>query len=531
MSKRVLILTVAVMCVCRAGAAERWLIERAPAEGLAADDRWQLAAADLLVRNALARLRGVTLVSKEDVASDVATLELSRVGSAKGDVRVTLGKYARATGLIVFEPAATRDVQVSVRVIDLTSGNREETRTRKLNLDDIYDIVAVMHSEAIRSAEFLGRVVTRDEVVRMQRFPELSVDALKALGKGIDARDDAERARFFKQATVLSPEAPLAWYLHARQLHSGGENLEAISAYRRAVNLDGEVVAYHYDLGNAFFDERRYCEAEGEYRRAIELDPSHAPSHGNLIRAWKALEGKPEEMLRSYAALMGARFETTSAAQLEAGRLWWEMGKPAEAVAAFRKAAALDASDPVAQFNLAHALEQSGKPDEAVAEYKRAVELAPNYAKAHNNLAFLYEKRDRETLALFHYQQAVKFAPDYALAWNNLGILYGRRGMHRLEVEAFRRQVRLTPKDPLAHFNLGVAYHRTREYRAAIECYKKSLELKPDDKPTHWQLAQAYERASVWNLANDHWRKVLSLDPTPEEKTTAERHIRENAAR
>jgi len=522
------------MCVCRAGAAERWLIERAPAEGLAADDRWQLAAADLLVRNALARLRGVTLVSKSDVASDVAALELSRLSSATGDVRVTLGKYARANGLIVIDVDATVRNCVGLRVIDLRHPDREKAIAGQLLDADEMDGAAALMVRHI--GETLGRPPSAEELARISGHPKslkgrLTREVLTALGKGIDARDDAERGLFFRQATALAPESPVAWYLHARQLHSGGENLEAISAYRRAVNLDGEVVAYHYDLGNAFFDERRYCEAEGEYRRAIELDPSHAPSHGNLIRAWKALEGKPEEMLRSYAALMGARFETTSAAQLEAGRLWWEMGKPAEAVAAFRKAAALDADDPIGHFNLAHALEQSGKPDEAVAEYKRAVELAPNYAKAHNNLAFLYEKRDRETLALFHYQQAVKFAPDYALAWNNLGILYGRRGMHRLEVEAFRRQVRLTPKDPLAHFNLGVAYHRTREYRAAIACYRKSLELKPDDKPTHWQLAQAYERASVWNLANDHWRKVLSLDPTPEEKTTAERHIRENAAR
>ena len=530
MGRRVFVLTLLVLLMCRAALGERWLIERAPDAGLAAADRWQLAAAEVLLRYRLAQLRGVTLLSKSDVASDVATLGLERLSSATGEVRVKLGKFARASGLIELAAPVGRGGQVGLRAIDLTRADREKSWRVAVKLDDADDINVRMHMLAIESARLLHRVPSEDEVVRMKRRTQLSLDALVALAKGTDARTDAERELLFKQATMLAPEAALVWYLQARQLHATGQNLEAISAYRRAIRLDGEQTSYHYDLANAFFDERRYAEAATEYERAISLDPSHAPSHENLIRVRKRQGLKPDAVLAKYRELTSARLETP-VVHLQVGRLLVGMKKLPEAIAAFREAVKLDASDPIGQFNLAHALEQAHKEAEAIAEYKRAVELAPNYAKAHNNLAFLYEKNGKETLALFHYQRAVKFAPDYALAWNNLGILYGKRGKHRLEVEAFRRQVKLTPKDPVAHFNLGVAYHRTREYKLAIASYKKSLELKPDDKLTHWHLAHAYERAGIWNLANDHWRKVLSLNPTPEEKTTAERHIRENTAR
>jgi Flp pilus assembly protein TadD len=95
-------------------------------------------------------------------------------------------------------------------------------------------------------------------------------------------------------------------------------------------------------------------------------------------------------------------------------------------------------------------------------------------------------------------------------------------------MEAFRQEVKLTPKDPFAYYNLGVACHRAGETKNAIEAYKKALELTPDDKPTHWQLAHAYERAGLWNLANAEWNAVLKLTPTPEEKATAEKHLKEN---
>jgi len=509
---------------------ERWLIERgrsaSKVDGTAAE-----AATELLLRSKLAELRGVTLLSKADVKWDVATLELVRLSSARGKTRVTLGRFARARALIaadILGVPGREGFTIRLRVIDLSRENREQTFKAKVDPPGVEAAVAKVVPEA---AKFLGRTPTPEELARINRSTSLSADALAALARSVDAKTPAERQLFTKLATTHAPEAPLAWYLHARALHASGQTLEAVSAYRRAIKLDDRVTAYHYDLGNAFFDGKRYAEAAAEYQRAIALDATHGASHANLVRAWQGQGKKPAAVVAAYAEMMGERFETLAVVQLQAGRLTWEMKKPAEAVAAFRKAVSLDAADPVLHFNLAHALERTGKTTEAVDEYAKAIALAPNYAKAHNNLACLYEGKGKPTLALFHYQQAVKYAPDYALAWNNLGILYGKRGKHRLEAEAFKKQARLTPGDAVAWFNLGVAWHRLRQYRSAINAYRKSLELKPDDKLTHWNLAQAYERLSVWNLANEHWHKVLKLAPTEKEKTTAERHIAENRDR
>lgn len=530
MTRRAAAAVFVVMCLCRGAPGERWLIERGEATDLAPGNSWVPAACELLLRSKLSELRGVRLISKEDVKSDVATLELNRLSSASGKVRVRLGEFARAGGLLVIEPPDGRGADLKLRVINLTQADRERTLSVELKLDDVHDIEAHMTMIALEWARFLGRAPSPREVARMNRPRGLTRDALVALAKGTDAKADAERGLFFKQATMLAKEAPLAWYLHARQLHASGRTLEAISAYRSAVRLDGEQVATHYDLGNAFFDEKRYDEAVQEYTRAIALDASHAPSHENLLRALGMQELPPEEVLAKYREVTAA-CEQQPVVHLQVGRLLMERGKHAEAVASLRRAVELDHDDAIARYNLALALERLGKENEAFYEYKEAIRFAPNYAKAYNNVAFLYEKKDKQRLALFYYQQAVKYAPDYALAWNNLGILYGKRGMHRLELEAFRTQVKLTPADPVAYFNVGIALHRRRQYAPAIASYKKALELAGDDKPAHWHLALAYEHEQLWNLANRHWKKVLELNPTDEERKTAERHIGENEKR
>ena len=504
--------------------ADRWLIERGPSPAdLAADASALPAAAELLIRRDLAELQGVALASKADVKSDIITLELNRLSSAEGDTRVSLGLYARAKALVAIDITGGATPQLTLRAIDLTQPAQEKSFSAPLDPAKLEESAAALCAQA---AEFLGRKPTPAQLARMQSPTGLSAESLAALGRCVGSQDAAERELLARQAAQGSPKSALAQYLYARELHAAGRPTDAISAYREANRLDDAVSAYHYDLGNAFFDDKRHDEAIAEYARAVALDPSHAESHENFIRAHEAKGDAPDAVLAAYRALV-APYPDLAAAHVNLGRLLARLGKFAEAVDELHKACDLAPMDPVVRYDLGHVLEQAGKETEAFYEYKEAIKFAPNYAKVHNSLGRLYEARKKDNLAVYYYTQAVKFAPDYAAAWANLGVLYGKRDKGPLEIEAFKQQARLTPTDPAAHYNLGVALQRSGDAKGAIERFKKALELSPDDKPSHWQLAHAYERARLMNLAAAEWRKVLSLAPTPEEKATAERHMAE----
>lgn len=105
-------------------------------------------------------------------------------------------------------------------------------------------------------------------------------------------------------------------------------------------------------------------EARDAYRRALELDPSHADAHVNL------------------------------------GRLLHEAGKVADAAAHYRLALDADPDHATAAFDLGIALEDLGRYGEAVSAYRQAIRADPTMADAYYNLARLYEKLGKKAAAL-----------------------------------------------------------------------------------------------------------------------------------
>lgn len=108
------------------------------------------------------------------------------------------------------------------------------------------------------------------------------------------------------------------------------------------------------------------AEARRAYRRALELDPSHAGAHVNL----GCLEHEANHLTaaeRHYRAALDAR-----------------------------------AGDDVAAFNLGVVLEDLGRLDEARAWYQRALEADPSCADAHYNLARLHDQLGDPAAALRH---------------------------------------------------------------------------------------------------------------------------------
>jgi hypothetical protein len=69
-----------------------------------------------------------------------------------------------------------------------------------------------------------------------------------------------------------------------------GNPVEAEGAYRRALELDPQSVIAHYDLGLLLQQQGRLRQALREFRRVIELDSRHAWAHyqvGTLLEGWR----------------------------------------------------------------------------------------------------------------------------------------------------------------------------------------------------------------------------------------------------
>ena len=97
--------------------------------------------------------------------------------------------------------------------------------------------------------------------------------------------DDGDPAHFedalagYRRALEIDPDLVPAVINLANIHYSRSEIAEAQALYERAITLDPEVFEAHFNLGNIFHDLGRYSDARHCYRDALRLNPTYADAH------------------------------------------------------------------------------------------------------------------------------------------------------------------------------------------------------------------------------------------------------------
>ncbi len=113
-------------------------------------------------------------------------------------------------------------------------------------------------------------------------------------------QDDPEEARVaYRRAIELDPELVDAYVNLGRLAHEGGNTGEAVRLYHLALERDPGDPVIHFNLGLALEDTRGLAPAASHYERALELDASFADAHYNLAGLYRKL-GRNGDALRHY---------------------------------------------------------------------------------------------------------------------------------------------------------------------------------------------------------------------------------------
>ena len=172
--------------------------------------------------------------------------------------------------------------------------------------------------------------------------------------------------------------------LQARSLYEQGLNSLAnkqvspgLTSVREAVRLDPVNPLYRNTLGVLLLDLRKPGEAEAEFQKAIELDPTYAEAHHNLGLSF-AEQGHWEQAIAAYKKALSLPIYTTpEVAYYNLGRAYAETGKQREAEEALRTAIQLDPRLGAAYYQLGVVLVSSARQDEAKAAFRRARDIEP----------------------------------------------------------------------------------------------------------------------------------------------------------
>jgi serine/threonine protein kinase/tetratricopeptide (TPR) repeat protein len=231
------------------------------------------------------------------------------------------------------------------------------------------------------------------------------------------------------------------------------------------------VVPAAYDAylqGNYFVAKRTgeaVTQAVGDYRQAIQLDPTYAPSYAGLAGA----------------LTLAADYKDVPSSQVLP-----------EAEAAAVKALQLDDNLAYAHAVLgqirAYRLEWSGVLD----EFQRAIELNPGEANSHHWFALALASAGKSDEAISEMKLAQELDPRSLIINANLSWVLYLAGRNDEAVAQAQRTVAMDTSFAVAHGYLGQAYLAQREYAKALQELQQALALSGDETSFKAELGNAY---------------------------------------
>lgn len=152
---------------------------------------------------------------------------------------------------------------------------------------------------------------------------------------------------------------------------------DVVRVLRPAAGRERSRTAYELYLKASELDEdpATMNDAEGLYRRALELDPWLTIAYTNLGN-------------------IAFRRQNTEAAE-----------------ALYRKALELDSRQPEAQYNLGYMMLERGQAEEAIPLFHGAIEVDPGFADAYFNLAMAYEQAGQPAKARPYWTSYIELEP------------------------------------------------------------------------------------------------------------------------
>jgi len=203
---------------------------------------------------------------------------------------------------------------------------------------------------------------------------------------------------------------------------------EAKLNFTAALQIQDNIAAAHYGLGQVALSERNYQEAAKYFGKTLALVPAATRTYYSLAMAYRGLgELEKAKSALSMQGTVGVRSPDPLADEVKEfiqgerlhlirGRLAVEARRYPEAADEFRKAMAANPQSITGRVNLGAVLTQLGDSRGAIQQFEDVLRLAPENPTAHYNLALLFAAENRHEEAITHLRSVLKTNPNDAAA-------------------------------------------------------------------------------------------------------------------
>jgi Serine/threonine protein kinase len=370
--------------------------------------------------------------------------------SSRQNVR-EIGRQLRVANILEGQVQKSGDqIRITVQLINASTDSHLWAETYDRNLTDVFTVESEV---AQRIATSLQAKLTGSEQQAIAARPTENTTAHQFYLKGRffwNKRTGADlrtAADYFQQAisadaNYANAYAGLAQAELLMPFYNAGPSVEmfpkAKAAAVRAIELDEHSPEGHAALAMLLCYDFRFQESEGEFKRALELDPNYATAHhwyGNTLLT--------------------------------------SVGRFDEAIKEGKKAVELDPFSLIINADLGSTLMLARRYDEAIAQLRATIGLDSNFPYAHQMLgATLYHKGNIEAaLAEFEKVRTLNDNCDL-LAW--LGCGYARLGKTGEALEMLKQLNDCANKSYARNLDYAIIYIGLGQKDVAIDYLEKA---------------------------------------------------------
>jgi Flp pilus assembly protein TadD len=209
----------------------------------------------------------------------------------------------------------------------------------------------------------------------------------------------------WKNAAAVNPTSS-AYYNLAMLSESQGDYGDAVSSYRRAVELNPERWDAHERAGALLFKQGKMAEALEHYRVFVQFNPNSIEARENLATAL-ANQSQPREAVEHLRKLILLAPENNRV-RVKLGTILAVEGRLDEAAEILAVAAKQEPQDGRILLQLGRILAAQGKLDNAIVHLREAERLLPNDAEAQESLGLGLLELGRKAESAKHLAEAVR---------------------------------------------------------------------------------------------------------------------------
>ncbi|MBI5789354.1 MAG: tetratricopeptide repeat protein [Candidatus Schekmanbacteria bacterium] len=257
-----------------------------------------------------------------------------------------------------------------------------------------------------------------------------------------------------------------------------GDYAKAIAEHLEGIKLGGPGIAKKYNnLGNAYFKRHKLDEALSAYKKAVELDPNFAEARNGLGVTYNARGLYPEAEQELLKVLELEPHHP--GAQGNLGMVYANSGQAEKAAQLYGKALAANPGDSKNRYGLAKAYAQKKLYPQAIKEYLALLKNEPKNPLIYNSLGSAFAESGKHTEAQAAFLQALALDSNFFKARKNLGNVYYLMQQNDKALEEWKKAQALNANDPVLSKNIEIVQRRLAASPAGSNQAPEAIKKQP----------------------------------------------------